>query len=161
MAWQNLVGISLDRLNFTPIGRKKMNECWEKPQKCMCMSNVLSKPERTSWSLTPQLDAVIIEVFSVKGLSLRGNPLRLYWAKHLTLMNWTYGDTGFYSGQTKLPMKYLYLLKMRICDSLKPLLTWIMIKIVDISDLQLWNLVYSKVRRYTVNKLGLLAATFW
>ena len=33
----------------------------------MCMSNVLaffSKPRRTSWSLTPQLDTVVIEVFS-------------------------------------------------------------------------------------------------
>ena len=39
---------------------------------------------------------VIIEVSSVKGLSLRGNPLRLYRAKHLLLMNWTYRDTGFY-----------------------------------------------------------------
>ena len=32
-----------------------MNECWEKLQKYMCMSNVLVfffKPERTSWSLT-------------------------------------------------------------------------------------------------------------
>ena len=30
---------------------EKSNECWEKPQKCMCMSNVIafsSKPERTS-----------------------------------------------------------------------------------------------------------------
>ena len=55
-----------------------MNE-WmnEKPQKCMCMSNVLaclSKPERVYWSLTPQLDTVTIEESSVKVLSLRGNP---------------------------------------------------------------------------------------
>ena len=67
------------------------------------MSNILafsSKPERTSWSLTPQLDTVIIEVSSVKGLSLRGNALRLCKAKHLPLMNWTYGDTRFYSGKT-------------------------------------------------------------
>ena len=73
-----------------------MNECREKPQKCMCMSNVLSKPERTSESLTPQLDTVITEVSTVKGLSLRGNILRIYWAKHLPLMNWPYmhGDTG-------------------------------------------------------------------
>ena len=35
--------------------KKKSNEFWEKPQKCMCISNVLaffSKPKRTSWSLT-------------------------------------------------------------------------------------------------------------
>ena len=41
------------------------------------------KPERTSSSLTQQLDAVIIEVASVKRLSMRGNTLRLYRAKHL------------------------------------------------------------------------------
>ena len=35
---------------------------------------------------------------SVKRLSLRGNTLRLYRAKHFPLMNWTYGDTGFYIG---------------------------------------------------------------
>ena len=39
----------------------------------MCMSNVsafFSKPERISWSLTPQLDTFIFEVSSVKELSL-------------------------------------------------------------------------------------------
>ena len=56
-----------------------MNE-WmlRKATKCLCMSKVLSKPERTSWSLKPQLDTVIIEVSSFKWLSLRGNTLRLY-----------------------------------------------------------------------------------
>ena len=73
-----------------------------------CFSH-FSKPERTSWSLTPQLDTAIMEVSSVKELSLRGNPLRLYRAKHLPLMNWTYGDTEFYSGQTSyLNMKVLW-----------------------------------------------------
>jgi len=43
-----------------------------------CFSLSLSKPERTSWSLTPQLDTVIIQVSSVRELSLRGNPLGLY-----------------------------------------------------------------------------------
>jgi len=62
-----------------------------------CFS-LFSKPERTSWSLTPHLDTVIFEVSSVKELSLRGNTLRLYWAKHFPLMNWTYGDTGLYIG---------------------------------------------------------------
>ena len=84
--------------------RKRINE-WmnEKPQKCTCLSNVLaflSKPERTYWRLTPHLDTVIIEVSSVKALSLRGNPWRLYKAKHLPSQNGTYGDTRFYSGQT-------------------------------------------------------------
>ena len=70
----------------------------KKPQKCTCMSNVLAfspKPERISWSLTPQLDTIIIEVSSVKGLSLRSNPLRLYEAKHLLLTNWAYGTQDF------------------------------------------------------------------
>jgi len=62
------------------------------------MFQLFFKPERTLWSLTPQRDTVIIEVSSVKGLSLRGNPLRLYRAKHLPLMNWTYSDTEFYIG---------------------------------------------------------------
>ena len=57
-----------------------------------CFSLSFSKSE----SLTPQLDTVIIQVSSVKGLSLRNNTLKLYRAKHLSLMNWTYGDTGFY-----------------------------------------------------------------
>ena len=48
-------------------------------------------PERTYWSLTPQLDTV------VKTLRLRGNPWRLYRAKHLPSQNWTYGDTGFFT----------------------------------------------------------------
>jgi len=66
------------------------NECWEKPQKCTCMSNVLGfffqAYKRASWSLTPQLDTVIIQVFSVRELSLIGNPLGLYRAKRLPLM---------------------------------------------------------------------------
>jgi len=39
-----------------------------------------------------------MKYLQLKGLSLRGNPLRLYRAKRFPLMNWTYGDTGFYSG---------------------------------------------------------------
>jgi len=62
-----------------------------------CFS-LFSKPGRTSWSLTPQLDTVIIEVSSVKGLSLRGSTFRLYRAKQLPLMNWPYGNTGLYIG---------------------------------------------------------------
>ena len=60
----------------------------------------MSNPERTFWNLTPQLDTVVIEVSSVKGLSLRDNPLRLYRAKQLPL---TYGDTGFYIGLALYP----------------------------------------------------------
>ena len=59
--------------------------------------NFLSKPERTYWSLTPQLDTVIIEL----GLkpygweAIHGD----YRAKHFPSQN-SYGDTEFYSGQT-------------------------------------------------------------
>ena len=81
--------------------RKKCNVMLRKATKVhvyvQCLS-LFSKLERTSSSLTPQLDTVIIEVSSVKGLSLRGNTLRLYRAKHLPLMNWPYGDTGLYIG---------------------------------------------------------------
>ena len=56
--------------------------------------------------MTPQLDTVIVEVSSVKVLSLRGNPWRPYRAIHLPLQNGTYDDTGFYSDQTSyLSMK--------------------------------------------------------
>ena len=54
-----------------------------KPQKCMCMSNVLAFFSMPEWTLTLQLDTVIIEVSSVKGPSLRGNLRQLYRAKHL------------------------------------------------------------------------------
>ena len=79
----------------------------------MCMSNVLavlSKPEKTYLSLTPQLEAVIVEVSTVQALRLRANPWRLNGAIHLPSVNWTYRVThsGFYSGQTNyLDMKVL------------------------------------------------------
>ena len=51
----------------------------------------------------------------------------IYRAKHLPSQNGTYGDTGFYSGQSSyLDMKVLTfakIVKMRICDFFKPLLT--------------------------------------
>ena len=79
-----------------------MNEYWEKPQKCMCMSSALAlffQPWE-DLSLTLQLDTVIIEVSSVKGLSLRGittetiqgqifaiNELELWWHRTLQWLN--------------------------------------------------------------------------
>ena len=86
----------------------------EKPQKCMCMLNVLSKPERTCWSLIPQLDTVVIEISLVKALNLRVNPQRLYRAKHLASQNGAYSDTEFYNGPTSYLNIKLHLLKMRI-----------------------------------------------
>ena len=48
----------------------------------------LSKRGLTEVCLTLQLDAVIIEEPLVKALSLRGNPWRLYSAKHLKWDLW-------------------------------------------------------------------------
>ena len=98
--------------------KKWMNE-WMKSHKSalvvQCFS-FLSKPERTYWSLTPQLDTVVIEISLVKALRLRGNLRRSYMTRCLPSWNGTYGDTGFYSGQTSyLALKVL--VKMRICDS--------------------------------------------
>ena len=57
-----------------------------------------SKHERTSWSLTPQLDTDIIQVSSVKELSLRGDPLGLYRTHGEIGPTVTHGDAGFYIG---------------------------------------------------------------
>ena len=77
----------------------------------MCRSDVLVflfQPERTYYSLTPQLETVIIEVSTVQVLRLRATPQRLHRAIHLPSINCTYGCTGFYSGQTRyLNMKVL------------------------------------------------------
>ena len=68
----------------------------------MYMFNVLafffSKPEDLLKFDTTAGYSFIIQVSSVKGLSLRGNTLRLYRAKHLPLINWPYGHTGLYIG---------------------------------------------------------------
>ena len=90
------------------------------------MPNILacySKPERAYWSLTPQLDTVIIEESSMKVLSLRSNPWRLYRTKHEMGPMVTQDFTA-----PKLPIlawRYLQLLKMR--GFFKPLLTWVMV----------------------------------
>ena len=55
----------------------------EKSHKSACVCPIFfTSLRRLPESFTPQLDTVIIEVSSVKGLSLRGNTLRLYKAKH-------------------------------------------------------------------------------
>ena len=83
----------------------------EKAQNCTCMPNVLaflSQSERTYRGLTPQLETVITEVSTVQALRSRANPPQLHGAIHLPSINWTYGDIGFYSGQTsKLDMKVI------------------------------------------------------
>ena len=80
MAWQgpSCGGWNIeDKTYYTPSTKIKMDEgMLRKVTKVhvyvQCFS-LFSKPERTSCSLTPQLD--IIEVSSVKGLSLRDNSL--------------------------------------------------------------------------------------
>ena len=56
-----------------------MNE-WmnEKPQRCMCVSNILpflSKPEKITEVWHHSLKTVIIEVSTVQALRLRANPI--------------------------------------------------------------------------------------
>ena len=65
---------------------------------------------------------------------LKANPQRLHGAKHLPSTNWTYGDIGFYSGQTS----YLNMMVLKFAKNetmpffLTKQLTWFMIKKVDI-----------------------------
>ena len=92
---------------YTPSGKRYIEWMNEKPPKYMCIPNVLvflhnllvflSQPERTYWSLTPQLETVIIEVSTVQVLRSRAKPWLLHVAIHLPSMNWTYNDIGFYS----------------------------------------------------------------
>ena len=97
---------------ITPQMERKKYIMNEKPQKYMCMPYFLSQPERFYWSLTPQVEAVIIEVSTVQVLGLRVNPWWLHGAKHLPSTNWIYGDTWFYSGQTTYLWKLLFFLKL-------------------------------------------------
>ena len=84
---------------------------------------------------TPWIVTVIIEVSTVQALRSRANPQRLHGAIHLPSMNWTYGDTGFYSAQTSyLDMKVLTFAKDKNNYAIffKPLLTWVMIKMLTL-----------------------------
>ena len=42
-----------------------------------------AQPERIYWSLTPELETVVIEVSTVQALMLRANPQRWHGAIHL------------------------------------------------------------------------------
>ena len=102
-------------LNITPQVESKKNllmtGCWEKPQKCMCLSNVLT--------ILPSLSGLTevwhyswiqlsLKVSSVKALSLRGNPQRVYIEMGcLSTQDFTVAN---------LTWRYLNLLKMRICN---------------------------------------------
>ena len=83
----------------------------EKP-KYMCLPNVLaflSQPEKIYWSLTPQLEAVIIK-FDIYGWNAKAERhlWRLDEAKRLPPTAGTYRDIRFYSNQTSyLNMKLL------------------------------------------------------
>ena len=85
----------------------------EKSQK---MHMHVSQPKRIYWSLTPQLETVIIQVSTVQALSLRTNP-QLDCTGSYICYQWI-GPmlTLFYSGLTSiLTWRCLYLLKMRTC----------------------------------------------
>ena len=90
---------------YTPSGKKKKKYSIVMLRKAtkvhvylQCFSLSFSKPERTSWSLTPQLDTDIIQVSSVKELSLRGDSLGLYRTYGEIGPTVTHGDAGFYIG---------------------------------------------------------------
>ena len=62
--------------------------------------------------MTPQLDTDIIQVSSVKELSLRGDPLGLYRTHGEIGPTVTHGDAEFYIGETSyLNMKVLIFAK--------------------------------------------------
>ena len=92
----------------------------------MCMTNVValvSQPERPYLGLTPQLEAVIIEVSTVQVLRSGANLRYMHRVKHLPSMIWTYGDTGFYSAQTcYFNLKVLTFAKDENVQFIKPLL---------------------------------------
>ena len=99
--------------NFTPQVERKIITL-RKSTKCMCMPNILaylSKPERTYWwSLTPQLDAVVIEEPSVKVIEYVQDQTftitkwKLWWHRILQCTNYLYLSMNW----------YLHLLKMKI-----------------------------------------------
>ena len=101
----------------------------------------------TYWSLTPQLETVIIEVSTVQVLRWKTNPLWLHRAIHLPSRYWTYGDTGFYGGQTSHPnIKALTFPKNeKYATIFELLLTWVMLIFLWPHklhpDSHLWSLV--------------------
>ena len=67
-------------------------------------------------------------------LRLKDNPRRIYRAKHLPLQNLTYGDTGFYSGQTSyLSMKVLTFAKSEKIKTTADLSTCIQVTHVQVT----------------------------
>ena len=122
--------------NTTPqVEKGKVNKCMMKSHKSACACPIfLSQPERTYWSLTPQLETAVIEVSTVQVLRPKANPQRLHEAKHLPSINWIYSHTGFYSGQAScLNMKVLTCAKDVIMHIfIKPLPTWVMIKMLTL-----------------------------
>ena len=99
--WKNIYVVVSEWMNkrTNEQTNERMNE-WMKSHVYVCPM-FYSKPERTDWSLTPQLDTVIIGVSSFNALRLRAHPRRWFHrTKHLPSTNWTFGDIGSYSGQT-------------------------------------------------------------
>ena len=137
--------------NHTPSERNEsMNEkpqsACVRPMFCCFFSSLRGVTE--VWHHV-QIETVITGVSTVLVLRSRVNPRRLHGAIYWPSMNWTYGDTGFYSGQTSyLNMKYLHLLKMRNAIFLTTANLSFDQKMLTLqwphklhSDLQLWSLV--------------------
>ena len=124
----------------TPSRKEKIyrNE-WmnEMPQKCTCMPNVLvlfPKPERAYWSLTPQLDTVVLEVSLVKMLRLSegygdyiGPTICHHERGPMVTQDFTVAKLAI------LTWRYFYAKNQKIRSLFKPLITWVVIKNVDTS----------------------------
>ena len=63
------------------------------------ISAFLSQANRAYETLTRQLKAVIIELYTVQALRLRTDPWRVHEAKYLPPTKVTYSHTGFHNGQ--------------------------------------------------------------
>ena len=143
------------------VERKKYIVMNEKQQKCMCMPNFFPSLRGLTEDRCHSLKQLSLKY---QALRLRANPRRLHRAIHLSSINRTYSDTGFYKDQTSyLNMK---ILTFAIDEKFfKPLLIWVMVKMLTLQ----WphkiiptcssGTLYKG--KYTVIKLGLLATTFW
>ena len=115
--------------------KKKITNKWKATNvhvyvQCLAL---LSKPERTYWSLTPQLDTVVMGVSLVKMLRLRG--YRDYIGPNIchhkrgpmVTQDFTVAKLAI------LAWRYFYSKNQKIRPLFKPLITWVMIKNVDTS----------------------------
>ena len=90
------------------------------------------QPERTYWSLTQQLDTVVIEI-SVQVLRLRANPQRLQGPNICHPMTMVTQDFKVTKLAILINMKVFTFVKDEKMRFLKPLLTWVMNKNVHLT----------------------------